>query len=103
MIEKFSTKSFEWPEIVPKKSKTKQTKNNKNLQQLLLCATQSLFACDTQQSGNAQANGSSPTSLQVLKRSCFSFKYKNQANPSKIKQKSMPFSKKKTFPLFEFY
>lgn len=64
-----------------------KTKNNKNLQQLLLCATQSLFACDTQQSGNAQANGSSPTSLQVLKRSCFSFKYKNQANLSKIKQK----------------
>lgn len=86
MIEKFSTKSFEWPEIVPKKIENK-TKNNKNLQQLLLCATQSLFACDTQQSGNAQANGSSPTSLQVLKRSCFSFKYKNQANPLKIKQK----------------
>ncbi|XP_059223825.1 uncharacterized protein CG43867 isoform X2 [Stomoxys calcitrans] len=35
------------------------------VQQLLLCATQSLFACDTQQSGNAQANGSSPTSLQA--------------------------------------
>lgn len=70
-----------------KNRKLNQKKNNKNLQQLLLCATQSLFACDTQQSGNAQANGSSPTSLQVLKRSCFSFKYKNQANPSKIKQK----------------
>jgi len=37
----------------------------RNLQQLLLCATQSLFTCDTQQAGHAQANGSSPTSIQV--------------------------------------
>ncbi|XP_030378287.1 uncharacterized protein CG43867 [Scaptodrosophila lebanonensis] len=35
------------------------------VQQLLLCATQSLFTCDTQQAGNAQANGSSPTSIQA--------------------------------------
>ncbi|TMW47133.1 hypothetical protein DOY81_007782 [Sarcophaga bullata] len=40
-------------------------KLGKQTRQLLLCATQSLFACDTQQSGNAQANGSSPTSLQA--------------------------------------
>ena len=38
---------------------------NEYLQQLLLCATQSLFTCDTQQGGTAQANGSSPTSIQV--------------------------------------
>ncbi|XP_016949435.1 uncharacterized protein CG43867 isoform X12 [Drosophila biarmipes] len=35
------------------------------VQQLLLCATQSLFTCDTQQAGHAQANGSSPTSIQA--------------------------------------
>ncbi|XP_034672158.1 uncharacterized protein CG43867 isoform X9 [Drosophila subobscura] len=35
------------------------------VQQLLLCATQSLFTCDTQQAGNAHANGSSPTSIQA--------------------------------------
>lgn len=35
------------------------------LQQLLLCATQSLFTCDTQQGGSGQANGCSPTSIQV--------------------------------------
>ncbi|XP_037033139.1 uncharacterized protein CG43867 isoform X4 [Bradysia coprophila] len=35
------------------------------VQQLLLCATQSLFTCDTQQNGSGQANGSSPTSIQM--------------------------------------
>ncbi|XP_058115979.1 uncharacterized protein CG43867 [Anopheles coustani] len=35
------------------------------VQQLLLCATQSLFTCDTQQGPGAQANGSSPTSIQA--------------------------------------
>nr|XP_040229600.2 uncharacterized protein CG43867 isoform X9 [Anopheles coluzzii] len=35
------------------------------VQQLLLCATQSLFTCDTQQGSVAQANGSSPTSIQA--------------------------------------
>ncbi|XP_068154934.1 uncharacterized protein CG43867 isoform X9 [Drosophila tropicalis] len=35
------------------------------VQQLLLCATQSLFTCDTQQGSHAQANGSSPTSIQA--------------------------------------
>lgn len=62
--------AIEWPKFWKPKFEIEQYTN---LQQLLLCATQSLFACDTQQSGNAQANGSSPTSLQVLKRSCFSF------------------------------
>ncbi|XP_055545921.1 uncharacterized protein CG43867 isoform X5 [Wyeomyia smithii] len=33
--------------------------------QLLLCATQSLFTCDTQQGNTTQANGSSPTSIQA--------------------------------------
>ncbi|XP_055915617.1 uncharacterized protein CG43867 isoform X3 [Eupeodes corollae] len=50
---------------------TKQTsrhtgqKLSVGVQQLLLCATQSLFTCDTQQGGAAQANGSSPTSIQA--------------------------------------
>ncbi|XP_058445741.1 uncharacterized protein CG43867 isoform X5 [Malaya genurostris] len=35
------------------------------VQQLLLCATQSLFTCDTQQGNTTQANGSSPTSIQA--------------------------------------
>ncbi|XP_065095487.1 uncharacterized protein CG43867 isoform X5 [Ochlerotatus camptorhynchus] len=35
------------------------------VQQLLLCATQSLFTCDTLQGNSAQANGSSPTSIQA--------------------------------------
>ncbi|XP_038119888.1 uncharacterized protein CG43867 isoform X4 [Culex quinquefasciatus] len=35
------------------------------VQQLLLCATQSLFTCDTQQGNSTQANGSSPTSIQA--------------------------------------
>ncbi|XP_062716229.1 uncharacterized protein CG43867 isoform X6 [Aedes albopictus] len=33
--------------------------------QLLLCATQSLFTCDTLQGNASQANGSSPTSIQA--------------------------------------
>ncbi|XP_058061426.1 uncharacterized protein CG43867 [Anopheles bellator] len=37
----------------------------KPARQLLLCATQSLFTCDTQQGSVAQANGSSPTSIQA--------------------------------------
>ncbi|ETN62339.1 plekhh1 [Anopheles darlingi] len=37
----------------------------KPARQLLLCATQSLFTCDTQQGSVAQANGSSPTSIQL--------------------------------------
>ncbi|XP_041631071.1 uncharacterized protein CG43867 isoform X1 [Drosophila kikkawai] len=40
-------------------------KLGKQTRQLLLCATQSLFTCDTQQAGHAQANGSSPTSIQA--------------------------------------
>ncbi|XP_055841558.1 uncharacterized protein CG43867 isoform X4 [Episyrphus balteatus] len=40
-------------------------KLGKQTRQLLLCATQSLFTCDTQQGGAAQANGSSPTSIQA--------------------------------------
>ncbi|XP_055606387.1 uncharacterized protein CG43867-like isoform X10 [Uranotaenia lowii] len=35
------------------------------VQQLLLCATQSLFTCDTQLGNATQANGSSPTSIQA--------------------------------------
>lgn len=36
-------------------------------QQLLLCATQSLFTCDTQQNdSNSIGNGSSPTSNQKV-------------------------------------
>ncbi|XP_017852131.1 uncharacterized protein CG43867 isoform X3 [Drosophila busckii] len=40
-------------------------KLGKQTRQLLLCATQSLFTCDTQQAGQAHANGSSPTSIQA--------------------------------------
>lgn len=46
-------------------NKTFLKKIPRNQQQLLLCATQSLFTCDTLQGNASQANGSSPTSIQV--------------------------------------
>lgn len=51
--------------ISDNRTDTRVQRERRNLQQLLLCATQSLFTCDTQQAGQAQANGSSPTSIQV--------------------------------------
>nr|XP_036232865.1 uncharacterized protein CG43867 isoform X7 [Bactrocera oleae] len=51
--------------LVKQTSRHTGQKLSVGVQQLLLCATQSLFTCDTQQGGAAQANGSSPTSIQA--------------------------------------
>ncbi|XP_031629061.1 uncharacterized protein CG43867 isoform X3 [Contarinia nasturtii] len=51
--------------LVKQTSRHTSQKLGAGVQQLLLCATQSLFTCDTQQ-GASQTNGSSPTSIQAL-------------------------------------
>lgn len=102
MIEKFSTKSFEWPEIVPKKSKTKPKKIIKIYSNYYYVLRKVYLPVILSKVVMLKQMAVHQHPCRYWKGVVLVLSIKIKLTPQ-ISNKSMPFSKNKSFPLFEFY